>query len=457
MRRQLLRVGAVGILLILIAQPAQAQDSHYWNLQYGTHAEFLSGSVVGSLMGLSSTYYNPGALALVDKPKLFTTSVAVEYSRVAVNEGTPSGEDLVWTGTSTAPTLVAGLFYHDTLSHRTLGYSLLTRQRFKFDIVQRAIDTMDVFSSVPGDEAFAGEIYLNQGADETWVGVTGSRRLSRKTGIGISPYFAYRSQRTRFQTLAQAASDSVGGTAAVVSDFSYYAVRVLAKIGVAWVFDSFVTGLTITTPGLNLFGSGKTFVNASYVGPDADNYLVSDYQEGRPASYRSPLSVAGGVSYRRGSTTFYGSAEWFDAVRYYVVMPTEPFAAQTTGDTLQQDLTHSARAVVNWGLGIQHRVREKLAFYAGFSADYSSFEGDRSNSVTVSTWDIYHISIGSEFSFRRIEFTLGAALAMGSNPIMIDYGRNDAGLPANALTGDPVPADVTYSRINVMVGFTLPI
>jgi hypothetical protein len=263
--------------------------------------------------------------------------------------------------------------------------------------------------------------------------------------------------------VAQAASDSVSATSVVISDFNYYAVRLLAKIGFAWRFESLVAGLTITTPGLHLFGGGKTFVNASYAGPDADgdgvpeSFLVSNFQDGNPASYRSPVSVAGGLSYSAGSTTLYGTAEWFDAVRNYVVMPTDPFVGQTTGDTLTQDLSHSARSVLNWGLGIKHRVSEGLAFYAGFAADYSSFSGDRGSSITVSTWDIYHLAFGSEFSFRRIEFTLGAALALGDEPLRVDYGANNEGLPANSLLGEPQDAKVTYTRINVMAGFTLPI
>jgi len=44
------------------------QDTHYWSQHYGTRSTLLGGSVIGSLLDISSTYYNPGALALMADP-----------------------------------------------------------------------------------------------------------------------------------------------------------------------------------------------------------------------------------------------------------------------------------------------------------------------------------------------------------------------------------------------------
>ena len=52
------------ILVFIMLSSIYAQDSHYWNLQYGTKSTLLGGAVIGSVTELSATYYNPGAVAL---------------------------------------------------------------------------------------------------------------------------------------------------------------------------------------------------------------------------------------------------------------------------------------------------------------------------------------------------------------------------------------------------------
>lgn len=60
-RTQLLTVS----VLLIISSQAFSQDSHYWNIQYGTKATLLGGAVIGSVSDLSATYYNPGAISLL--------------------------------------------------------------------------------------------------------------------------------------------------------------------------------------------------------------------------------------------------------------------------------------------------------------------------------------------------------------------------------------------------------
>src|SRR3990172_7340489 len=90
----------VGIaLLVWIActrGEAWGQDSHQWNLRYGTEAELLAGAVIGSPVGLANTFYNPGALALVRDPKQFTTALSGEYSQLTVKPDVGDREGLKW-------------------------------------------------------------------------------------------------------------------------------------------------------------------------------------------------------------------------------------------------------------------------------------------------------------------------------------------------------------------------
>src|SRR5678815_6132088 len=84
-RSRLLGVVLYTMPVLFAAVAAHAQDTNYWTLQYGTRGELLGGTVVGSAVDLSATFYNPGSLALVKDPKtclLYTSDAADERSSV---------------------------------------------------------------------------------------------------------------------------------------------------------------------------------------------------------------------------------------------------------------------------------------------------------------------------------------------------------------------------------------
>ena len=65
--------------------PALAQDAQYWTYQFGTRATLLGGAVIGSVLDISATYYNPGALALIEDPELVATSRVFEISNISID------------------------------------------------------------------------------------------------------------------------------------------------------------------------------------------------------------------------------------------------------------------------------------------------------------------------------------------------------------------------------------
>ena len=89
-----------------------------------------------------------------------------------------------------------------------------------------------------------------------------------------------------------------------MDEYDFWHVRLLAKIGLAVDKGNLTYGFTLTTPGLGLFGSGKVLTSETYSGLDLDDdgttdpaYLSSNYQESLPATWKSPLSIAGGLSF----------------------------------------------------------------------------------------------------------------------------------------------------------------
>ena len=68
------------------AAPALAQDAHYWTYGYGPIGQLTEGTIVGGVNDLSAVFYNPGATALIEKPRFTFTLTSVELASITAPE-----------------------------------------------------------------------------------------------------------------------------------------------------------------------------------------------------------------------------------------------------------------------------------------------------------------------------------------------------------------------------------
>ena len=451
------RVAMLALLLLgtTAGGKAVAQDSHYWTNQYGTQAELLGGAVVGAVKDLSGTFYNPGALALTNDPKLVLTTSAFQVQSITIDNAGGAGINLDSVQGAGAPSIFAARFTVNWLGTHSLAISYLTRYKFDFSSSAYRIDGRDVLPP-PGNEFFAGELAIRTRLGEDWGGLTWSKRIRDRVGFGISQFVAYRSQSSRKQTIAQAvAPDSTGAALILVDDFSYWHVRTLTKLGLLFDLAPVSFGFGLTTPSIGLFGSGSTFLNASGINlnleenPVATSELASDYQSGLNPTYRSPLSISGGASYAYRSTSFHVTAEWFDQVDSFVALPAQTFEGQTIDFTFDPSVSHRLESVVNYGIGVEHVRRSGVILSGSFTTDFSASAGDDSE-LSTSNWDIYHIGLGSAFQARGVGFTVGMVFSFGK--------REEEALGSlGDFQEDLVGAQLRYRRIKALLGFDIPI
>lgn len=438
--------------LLLLALPAasSAQDAHYWTDQFGARATLLGGVVIGSKTDLSNVYYNPGAIALIPDPSLHLGSGAFEFTRIGIGNAAADGKDISTLVTRSVPSLFAVSFGSKWRAGHDFAFSVLTRRDFDLRLDTAYIASRDAAGGPPGQEHIAGEGIAQHSVRDTWVGISWSHSPRSGLGVGVTQFVAVQSQNTRGQSVIQAVdSGGTGGAAVLIHDISFWNVRLLWKAGLLLERPRWTAGLTVTTPSLDVVGSGKITYNESLVLP-ASSVLGADYQEGVDAHNRSPLSIGLGGSRRLGNTTIHVSGEWFDRVREYRVLDTAPWNHQTGGDVREHSIVNRLNDVFNFGVGVEHAFRPQRKVYVSFITDRSAAEEKEREDISISTWNIYHVSAGGELGFSFVDLTFGASFGFGSSEVDLQ----DLGDPG--LENGQQSFDVTYRRLKVLIGLVFP-
>lgn len=444
--RGLAGVAGLAFGMLLCGGHARAQDTHYWSIQYGPVGQLVGGQLIGGVDDLSATFYNPGALALRNESSYLLSTESVQWESVSTDSPGFAVFDASSSHFGAAPSLLAGVLPHWLGQDTHLAWSFLTRQRLDVRLGQRVDDSLP-----PPWARSATEAYFDQDATESWAGLTASWRVSDSVGLGFTGYGVYRGQRLRNELSVQAidtANRSLGANG--VRDFEYSHYRALGKFGLAWKGTAWRAGLSVTTPSLAAFGSGKAAYTLSLSGVDADADGVVDVptlatatEEDLDSHYRSSWAVGAGASRTLGATKLYASAEWYAPVDPYsvIALPGDlPPSAQ-----LSQELG----SVLNAGLGAEHVISDDLSVYGAFHTDFSAAVGGE-GSVAVSDWDIYHVSGGASFRIQDNRFTLGASWATGGKNRLLKPLIPPGSVPGAGIENE---VDIGYSKLTFLIGF----
>jgi hypothetical protein len=447
------------LLSIGLSSEAVSQDAQYWTVQYGNEARLLSGAVIGSVFDLSAVYYNPGRLALVTDPRLVLAGNVFRFSQIKLEDAFGTDEDLTNTKVGGVPSLFAGELRFKFLGDHRLAYSFLTRQDFDLNVTER-LDVRPPDLMDPAFDLFAAGFVFNQNMDEYWAGLTWAHTLGQKLGLGITTFVAVRDQKTREQTLAQAV-DTAGnaGIALQQEGYNYQHWRLLWKIGLGGnLGDHWEVGVSLTTPSIGLFGSGKAFYDETLITQDLGGSgtsfsdVTTSTQQDLPVDYKSPLSVGVGGAYSKGPARFHASAEWFDGVPVYDVLAPAPVLLPDSS-MAAFGLTQELTSVTNVAVGAEYQFSPKLTGYAGFRTDQSAIDNASTGNTSLSIWDIYHVSAGGTFSIGASDFTLGGIMAWGSDVTNsgIELIPGGGGAPIDP----PDQIDVKFFRVTFILGFSI--
>ena len=442
----------LNLIIIIIQVSLTAQENNYWNIQYGTRSTLLGGAVIGSVSDLSATFYNPGAIALFPDVKFILSAQVYQMDNFTIKDGAAEGKDLDYSSIVPSPNFVAFDLNFDFLGDDRLAFSILTRQNSNLEFSARVIDSLEVIESSPGKESFAGGINTEKKFNDVWGGITYSTKLSETIGMGITGYISYRSHKATSLTILQALqSNGEIASYSNINNYRFNNCRTLLKAGVGLNLNPLTIGLTVTSPSLNIFGSGSAGTHLFISGIDSSRF-DSNYQEDIKSKFNSSWAAGIGGAYNFGNVKLHLSAEWYDAINKYDVLDTEPYVSQSSGKTLTNDLSHEAKSVINFGFGLDYFATDSLIFSLSVTSDFSAYvENTATNLATYSAWDLIHVAGGSTFSIWKTEVTIGAVYSFGSqtfeNKINITPGGDDNSVGRQS--------EFKYSQIKVLLGFEI--
>ncbi len=405
-----LRPPALAVALLLAGRAlCGAQDAHYWTYGYGPIGQLTEGTLVGGVSDLSAVYYNPGALALIEEPRFVFGLTSIELARIEAPDAAGAHLDFDSTVFDTVPALIAAHVGRSDGQRDQFAFAFLSRHDTDWDL-----GYSDARVSGAVAEASAGFGRVRERVVEYWVGGTWSRRVRPGLSFGVTPFLAYRAQRSR-RSLALESSSADGVTAAFTAgEHEYNHGRALAKLGVAWRPGSLELGVTVTTPGIGIYDKGKVVFNASAAGQAPGTLLSASTQRNLAARFHSPWSVAGGATWRGRRTALHTTLEWFGAVAPYDILAPAPAPLAGSERTVPLDFGGAAAEVLNLGVGVERQLGERLTVYGGAARNGSSW---RPGSETLAAWDLLDCTAGFAWAAGRSRLALGLGYAWGTGDL----------------------------------------
>jgi hypothetical protein len=428
---------AAASFVVWLAAPARAQDSHYWTFGYGPIGQLTEGTLVGGVSDLSATYYNPAACALIDRPRFVFNLTSIDIAQVDVPGAAGPGLDFNQMVFRLVPAMLAFHVgpHEDTGNHFAVAF--LARYDSDFDL---GYSSASVSGLAP--DAHAGFGRFKQRVLEYWVGGSWSRRVSQRVSLGVSPFVAYRAQRSRRSLALEELTDQVASNQFVGSESEFNHVRVLAKLGVAWRPDGWELGTTLTTPGLKVWSNGKSVFNATSAAGAGQGLLAASIQTGLGSTYHAPWAAAFGATRRFRHTAIHSTVEWFSAVAAYDILELEPAPVAGRPETVPLSFRGEAPSVVNYAIGFEHQLGDSVHAYGGAARNFSVYVPGRDS---FSPWDLTDVTAGLSVDRGRTRFAFGVGYAWGTGELQQVVTPPDA-------SGAPPVLEAKYSRWRISFG-----
>ncbi|MDM8560970.1 hypothetical protein [Candidatus Parabeggiatoa sp. HSG14] len=488
------------LLLSLLPSYVLSLENHYWSNQFGSRSALMGGAVVGGVRDTSAGYYNPGALGFVEQESfaINANGYKAEFVDIVNGAGTTDPVNITSMDISSVPLLLSGTV---TIANHSFGYSLVGKNQSAMKMSGRHIEIIDVLDSeadyiyptseiekfgedysgiaFDGIEDYRSQFIYESKISEMWGGVSWANKIAHNVSIGVSSFFAFRSQHYTLIKSAKVTNEGVEsgfiGSEESSSNTNFYNLRGLLKLGIAAEFCRLRVGAALTTPSLNLFGKGDVGRGFSKFKEDQpiELNLADDHQNELNATYKTPLSLAVGLeTIIAQNTHFAATVEWFtEQKRYNVITPKSRnfIVGNSLGFINSQEalaIVDEADSVVNFAFAFSHKFTHKTTGYLSFRTDFETHPNNsgQSSNLGINNWDIYHATLGITRKGESSEIALGLTYSFGHqgsfkqlanlNPAERISNNPDSPEFGNFILAPEKETSVDYRALGVIIGYT---
>lgn len=466
-------------LLTLLSAVSIAQDANYWSSAHGPAGFMSPGSTIAKNGDSGVLFYNPALLAFNTKNASNISGSIYNFQTTKFTDGAGLGLNLKATSTYILPVLASNTIYLRLKKPITVAYAIMSTPIMKFHASQRRDARINVLpdGTSPGDEFFVGQYVHSNNVEETSGILAVGKSFTPKLALGLSFGFTNRRQEFHHNLSLNVLSNDMTTTfdQRLVSIGEYYLVHsnvwnLGIKAGISYEINKKNhVGLLFTLPSIPLTSRADLLVqyniNNLVIGTEEIFLIASSKQTKLRSRWKTPLSIAGGYTLNFGKSSLHFSAEYFAPLaEYNVITPREEyFVRPETGigeyfTSSMMQLKNIHKSILNFGVGTSFPLKERITGYLSLRTDYNysdqrSFSNDDGYRSNTSTWDIYHMQIGTNFKKRKFNMRAGLLLSYGRKSQLEQMVSFDNPTTENELGGELKKIGATRMAAGLMLAY----
>ncbi len=424
---------SVYFLFLLFPVFAYAQPANYWTNSFNTEASLLSGAVVGGGAEITAIFYNPAGISDVEESRFDLNASLFYLENKRYNN--PLGENTKMENWSfrVFPRFTSYV-YQPKDNKLSYQFAIFNRNSATTDIYNRVKNTNSDLIYHSSGETYTGLFDLTSEYDDYWGSMGISYKINEKWSAGVSFNISVQTLKYFRSVDANAIPTNYNDSASLVSSTwqSYekiraYNWRFIGKMGVRYKENNWSVGLNITLPSVRLFGNAdinKTIsqTNIYYEQEKIPDYYLNEYPTYVSFKLKDPLSISAGWMYKDKSrkSDYFITVEYFAPIKeYYMIDPTKGTSSTSTLGSNFSAYTFGNNPIFNIALGYKKTIKEKLSILAGFRTDFNPYimgyneKYWESNSFEALNINLYHLTGGIKFDYKKSSFIVGLQQSMG--------------------------------------------
>jgi hypothetical protein len=476
-------------MLLSLSSEIHGQLGNMWTQQVGIEGTLTSGALLAAERNNAGIYYNPASLSSDSIGSLAINTAALRSQFLWYkNAFGPNTQMNRSTASFESPFLSVMIPSKNKLGFK-IGAATFSRYNVNYNIFERIVvrNPFPELDHFKGD--YEGVFQYSVRSQEQWILFSTSRKINEKFAFGASYILAVRSfdykleERTKYTFIETSDAPTISSefnnaTIANLSDF-----KGILKLGAIFeVEPGLRLGFSLTTPSFSILSFARNYrtLNQTNISdlfddsanPSYDDFVISNNYDKLKGHFKTPFSVAFGISYDRPKSTWSFAAEYYHAIARYPLIDGADYTDNLINTTVNfnnttfLDLVYAQRSIINFAIGYGGYLKKNLMLLAGFRTNFSTT--NKLNSPVedqfLKVFDLginqLHVSGGLSFNFKNNHFTLGADLGFNysaNDVVIINFSNpeliNSQGIP---LRGEIEPIMTTTALgLGVILGYSL--